>query len=97
MHHFNLIRNTNRFALGSFAISALEIASFLVGIALVTKFSVPPSGVLRVLSAIWLLGTLVSLCFGLIGLLVDSRKLLAWIAVCVSILTFMACGTQMIV
>jgi hypothetical protein len=87
---------SRRLAYVSLLISALEIGSFLLGVGVVRGFSVQPNTVLRILGVVWLLSGVSSFGFALASLRMESHKGLAALALCLSIMCFLICGTQMV-
>jgi uncharacterized membrane protein len=53
--------------------------------------------ILKMSSTTWLVGGLGSLGFALAGLVADSHRMTAFIALIVTIATFLVCGLQMLV
>jgi hypothetical protein len=81
---------------------ALSLAEMLIiyGAAVLVHTSTQPHAsplILRVASITWLVGGLGSLGFAVAGLSADSHRMTAFIALIVTIATFMVCGLQMLV
>jgi hypothetical protein len=75
----------------------VEVVVFLIAIGLVmlfdVKFETPP----LIPGIAWLLGTLGGIGSAIAGLIADSRKEVAGIALLTAIGSFILCGTQMLV
>ena len=87
-----------KFGCISLALSFAEIAAIGTAI-LVVRLSSQPE-IARIQSAAagaWLLGALSSLGFAVAGLVADSNRLTAFIAIIFTVLTFVGCGTQFLV
>jgi len=87
-----------RFGYISLALSVAEIAAIGTAILVVRSSSQPE--IARIQSAAagaWLLGGISSLGFAVAGLVADSNRLTAFIAIIFTVLTFVACGTQFLV
>jgi hypothetical protein len=81
---------------------ALSLAETLIiyGAAVLVQTSRQPHAspsILRMASTTWLVGGLGSLGFAVAGLVVDSHRTTALIALIVTIVTFLVCGLQVLV
>ena len=81
---------------------ALSLAETLIiyGAAVLVQTSKQPHAsplILRMASTTWLVGGLGSLAFAVAGLVADSHRTTAFIALIVTIVTFLVCGLQILV
>jgi hypothetical protein len=88
-----------KFGCISLAISLAETFIVYGGVLLVQTSKHPhaPPLIVSVASTAWLLGGLGSLGFAVAGLVADSHRMMAFIAVIVTVATFLVCGSQMLV
>jgi len=87
-----------RFGCISLALSLAEIAAIGTAVAVVQSSNHPDIARIQSLAAdAWLVGGIVSLGFAVAGLVADAERLTAFLATILTVLTFVACGTQFLV
>lgn len=88
----------NRFGCISLAFSLAEIAA--IGIAILVVRSSSHHDITKIQSVAadaWLLGGIGSLGFAVAGLVADANRLVSFMAIILTVLTFVVCGTQFLV
>lgn len=88
-----------RLGLVSVAISLVEVCvvyGAVTSIVLRNLHRTPPQ-LAHLASSAWLLGTFSAFAFAIAGLVADSQRLTALVAVVLAIVTFLICGLQMLV
>ncbi len=88
-----------KFGCISLALSLAETLIIYGAVVLVQTSRQPHASplILRMASTTWLVGGLGSLGFAVAGLVADSHRMAAFIALIVTIVTFLVCGLQMLV
>lgn len=88
-----------KFGCISLAVSLAETLIIYGAVVLVQTSRQPhaPPLILKMASTTWLIGGLGSLGFAVAGLVADSHRMTAFVAVIVTIATFLICGLQMLV
>ena len=107
MSNWKGLWSERKFALASIALALLQIISFilarfLIKYSLVNSEPWPSPGVrgatiYRVLAGISVFGTALALISALLGIGLDSRRGLAFIALLISVLAFVFCAVQILV
>ncbi len=89
----------SKFGCISLAISLAETFIVYGGVVLVLTSKQPhaPPLIVSVASTAWLLGGLGSFGFAVAGFVADSHRMTAFVALIVTIATFLVCGLQMLV
>lgn len=87
-----------RFGCISLALSLAEIAAISAAVAIVQSSNRHDIARIRNLAAdVWLLGGIGALVFAVAGLVLDTKRLTAFLAAISTVLIFFACGTQFLV